>query len=411
MTNETIDKLVVDLELSANEFDRQAGDAEQRYEDLSKNLDKTSNKIKSKSKKTKKDLSGITKETKEAGNAFKSSGKATQNFFSPLTKGTLAFAAAAFTLKSIADGLANVAQRLADVNTLSKETGVGVDVLTARANTEEYFNIQKGTFANAAQAAASEKGRWQSGQGISKEYQSALTRLDVAWNPNDINAMLEQAIKNANEKYTDIATRNQALAPLQLYGYGTNNFNDVQRKFNENRDIERRRSGNYEESDKYRKEYIQATQELSRAFTDLAVALMPLVTTIIEGLIPLVKTLKNPAEAVRSDFTSKKEAASARARRFAEGKDFESDANDTYSKIQVVLLKREKEKQTKQLANKNFNANSLASPNTINNVNTQTNNITNNVRITTNDPARTIQNLSTKGIQQKNLTSNYMSAR
>lgn len=387
MTNETVDKLVVDLELSAKDFKKESVDAEQSYDDLSKKLDQTSKKIKLKSKKTKKDLSSVTEEVKDTGKAFESSGKSSQKFFSPLTKGTLAFAAAAFTLKSIADGLANVAQRLADVNTLSKETGVGRDVLMARTNTEEYFNIKKGTFANAAQQAAAEKGRWQSGQGISKEYQSALTRLGVAWNPNDINAMLEQAIKNANEKYPDIATRNQALDPLHLYGYGTNNFNEVQSKFNENRDIERRRSGNYEEADKYRKEYIDAMQDLSRSFEDFATAVMPLIGLLTKIISPAargashaLKSVINPIDTWKKDFKEAKEWA---------------DKNNPRKNISNHI---------------DFDVNSLSSPST-NNINNQTNNITNNVKITTNDPGKVIQNLSAKGLQQKNLTSNYMSSR
>lgn len=386
MTNETIDKLVVDLELSTKDFNKQADNTEQRYDDLSKNLDKTSKKIKSKSKKSKKDLSEITNETKRAGEAFKSSGKATEKFFSPLTKGTLAFAAAAFTLKSVADGLANVAQRFTDVNTLSKETGIDRTVLTARANTEEYFNIPKGTYAKAAQMAAAEKGRWQSGQGISKEYQTALATLGVAFNPNNLEAMLNQIITNAHLKISDIPTRNQALSPLGFYGYGTNNLKNVDKKLNQNINIERGRSGLYEQSEKYRQEYIEAMQRLTRAFDKLALVLMPIATTIIDYISPTLEALSHPGKVWEAGLSSARERA--------------SKETPDQKRQRLELLKS---------AHPWITGMSV-SP-SVNNVNNQTNNITNNVRITTNDPGKVMQSLSAKGIQQKNLTSNYMSSR
>lgn len=395
MTKETIDKLVVDLELSAKDFNKQADNAEQRYDDLSKNLDKTSNKIKLKSKKAKKDLSGITKETNKAGDAFKSSGKSTEKFFSPLTKGTLAFAAAAFTLKSIADGLANVAQRFADVSTLSKETGISQAILTARANTEEYFNIQKGTYARAAQMAAQEKGRWQSGQGISNDYQSALARLNVTWNPDDINGMISQAIKNANLLYKDVATRNQALSPLGAYGYGTNNFSEVEKKYKENFGIEQQRNDIYDTSEKYRQEYVTATQELSRAFDSLAVALMPVLKKLVEITTGGTKVLTSAVESYTEEKTSKWTLAGVRNKAVELGK--VSNNSGGFDKMLHDFVSNSLLK----------NHNDLSAPS----INNQTNNITNNIKITTNDPAKVIQNLPAKGIQHKNLTSNYMSSR
>lgn len=406
MQDGTIDKLVVDVELTADDFKEQVISVEKQYDGLKRNLDKTSKNVEKKSKKTKKDLSLITKETKDAGKAFKKSGKESSSFFSPMTKGLLGFAAAVYTLKSAVDAVSKVAEKFADVRVEARESGLSEQEVRARGNAEEKVNINKGTFVDAVKRIRSIQAEARLGNIPARE-QLIVAGAKIGLGGGElidgdpqkiVQRIIDAFQKNPSRFNKDFADKFGlgSYASLSKREYGVYNESLARNRSVEN---DREKNGTYEEGVKAREAYVETTQRFERAWEDFATKGMPALIALLEGLTTVIEKASSPAWSFEA------------LREYAAGRKPEKSR-------QTGMLLKLSNSIDKSIFGGNTDK-SLTMPNeaslqhsaaqtSVNNTNNVT--INQNNKITSNDPVKTARDFAIKGTNTARLNANIVSS-
>lgn len=290
MSDEKVEELTVSVNLDNSGFENGVHKTEKAFDDLEKILEKSARKTNKKAKKAKKDISDIAEETAKSGDAFKKSGKKSDSFFSPLTKGVFGFAASVFTLKNAIQQTVQAASRFGDIHLAAREVGLPEEVVKARRQTEEQFNIPQGTYEAGVRNIRDIQAKYRLGIPPSELQYRALTQLGVGapeLQTGDPAKILDKLLANSRKYNTQ--DRQAYLEQFSVRPYSSLNNEEntaFGRSLRENTSIEtkRRKSGVYQKGEKSRQEYIKATQDFARAIDDFTIKALPLLTKIVEGL-------------------------------------------------------------------------------------------------------------------------------